>query len=531
MNIAQPTALDRIIGFFDPRAALRRIVARTQLQRAYEAAGPRDSWRPRRGGASAQADHMADATKLRYKARSLYQNVPYVTASVEARVDNIIGAGIGMRFTGPSADVLNTMYAQWSGECDADGQLDINGIEAASNRAMDIDGEVLVRLRPRRVEDGFSVPFQLQVLEIDWLDSTRNSLIGGMAPDMPAGNIIIEGIEYDPVGRVAAYWLWDQHPGDTTLIRGLRNFSKRLPAQIAGIPTIIHLFDPLRPGQRRGITRLASIIARVRDLQLYEDAVLARKNLETRLSVLVSGDASILANENQVDASSRAADSAVARATGDLGELRSGGITELPAGVNITTLDPKGSPAGAESQYLSDNLHIITSAVGVTYEMATGDMSGVNFSSARVRRMDVIRGFERAQWHVVIPRLLRPIADAFVQYAVLAGKVRQNVKYGVEFDPPKWDYVNPLQETQADALQVANGLTSLSAKIRARGDDPQKVFQEWGDDFEALAKREVRPGVSMLDVLFFLQKGTLRITDQTDAQLTGDPADATSAKK
>ncbi len=504
-------ALDRVIGYFDPSAALRRVVDRVRLQRAYEAASPRDTWKPRRGGASAQADHLADATILRTKARSLVQNVPYIAASLEALVANVIGTGIVPRFTGDQEKPLNALFTQWADVCDADGRLDFYGMESAAYRAMEQDGEVLIRLRPRRAEDGLPVPLQLQLLEIDWLDSTRNSLLGGNN-GVPAGNVVIEGIEYDPIGRVAAYWLWDQHPGDATLLQGFRSFSRRIPAA-----SIIHLFDPKRPGQGRGITRLAPIIARTRDTQLYEDAELARKNLEARLSVLVSGDASLMANELQLGgaAANGEADPALARRTGDLGELRSGGITEVPPGATITAVEPKA--AGGHVEYVGHQLHIITAAMGVTYEMATGDMSGVTFSSARVRLLDVRRGFEHTQWMILVPRLLRPLANAFATTAMLAGKVRDGSSYGVEYDPPEWDYVNPQQEAQADALQVATGLSSLSAKLRARGENPRKVFQEIADDFARLKE------LGVLDTLFFLQKGTLRFTDQTIDPITGDP--------
>jgi lambda family phage portal protein len=503
-------ALDRLIGVFDPSRALRRVVDRVRLQRAYEAASPRDSWRPRRGGASAQADHFADATILRGKARALVQNVPYIAASMDALVANVIGTGITPRFTGDQEKKLNTLWTQWVDVCDADGRLDFYGMLAAAYRAMEQDGEVLVRLRPRRPEDGLPVPLQLQLLEIDWLDSTRNSLLGGASGVAP-GNVVIEGIEYDILGRVAAYWLWDQHPGDATLLRGFRNFSKRVPAT-----SIVHLFDPKRPGQGRGITRLAAVIARTRDTQLYEDAELARKNLETRLSVLVSGDASLMANEMQLGGvnANGAADTALARRTGDLGELSSGGITEVPAGATIQTVEPKA--AGGHVEYVTHQLHIITAALGVTYEMATGDMSQVNFSSARVRMQDVRKGFEHTQWMILIPRYIRPIVDAFAAAAMLAGKARDG-SYGVEYDTPKWDYVNPQQEAQADALQVATGLSSLSAKLRARGENPEKVFAEIASDFEKLKE------LGVLDILFFLQKGALRVTDATNAP---NPVDA-----
>jgi len=514
-------ALDRVIGYFDPSSALRRVVDRIRLQRAYEAASPRDTWKPRRGGASAQADHFADATMLRAKARALVQNVPYIASSMDALVANVIGTGIMPRFTGDQGDKLNKLFAQWADVCDADGRLDFFGMQAAAYRAMEQDGEVLVRLRPRRPADNLPVPLQLQLLEIDWLDSTRNSLLGGSA-GVPAGNVVIEGIEYDSIGRVAAYWLWDQHPGDATLLRGFRNFSKRVPAS-----SIIHLFDPKRPGQGRGITRLAPVITRTRDTQLYEDAEIARKNLEARLSVLVSGDASMMANENQLLATGNgAADTNAARRTGDLGELASGSITEVPPGSTIETVEPKA--AGGYVEYVKHQLHIITAALGVTYEMATGDMSEVNFSSARVRLQDVRRGFEHTQWMIVIPRHTRPCADAFARAAIDAGKVPEGAKYVLEYDTPKWDYVNPAQEANADALQVATGLSSLSAKLRARGENPDKVFAEIGADFNRLGDMKVG-NQSVLDILFFLQKGSVRMADL--AADDGAPASGKAAKK
>ncbi|HKW84876.1 MAG TPA: phage portal protein [Burkholderiaceae bacterium] len=518
--IARANLLDRLIGAFDPSRGLRRIIDRTRLQRAYEAASPRDTWKPRRAGASAQADHFADATILRGKARALAQNVPYIAAGMDALVANVIGTGIMTRFTGVQGDRLNTLWQQWVEVCDADGRLDLYGMQAAAYRAMEQDGEVLVRLRPRLAADRLPVPLQLQLLEIDWLDSTKNSSgPGSGGAGVPSGNVVVEGIEYDVLGRVAAYWLWDQHPGDATLMRGFRNFSKRLPAT-----SIIHLYDPKRPGQARGITRLAPIIARTRDTQLLEDAHLARKNLEARLSVLVSGDASLMANEFQQGASGDAASATVARQTGDLGELASGSITELPAGNEVTFIDPKATPGHVED--IKHHLHIITAALGVTYESVTGDMSEATFSSARMRQNDVRRLVEHTQWMVFIPRFCRTIAGAFVMAAIDAGKVPGNTVYTTEYDCPKWDYVNPIQEAQADALQVAAGLSSISAKLRARGENPATVFAEIKNDFDTLRE------LGVLDILIFLQKGSMRDTEQDADPASGEtpPAPKPAAK-
>lgn len=477
-----PNILDRIVGWVSPHAGISRHFARRQLERAYEAASPRDSWRPRRAGASANADHQADARTLRVKARALVQNVPYISAALKGLATATVGTGIIPRATGVDKDVINKLFKEWSKVCDADGRFDYYGLMRAAYFAMEQDGEVLVRLRTRRPTDGLPVPLQLQLLEIDWLDSARSGTVNG--------NTIINGIEYDMLGAVAAYYLWDRHPGDVAVARG-RAQSQRVPAK-----DIIHLFNPERPGQGRGFPRLASVITRVRDLQLYEDAELARKNLETRLSVLASGDLSNMDNPAAMGGDGAGQGNGVR----DLGELGGGNIFGMPAGMDFTVVEPKAAPGYVE--YVKFQLHIIATGMDVPYEMVTGDMKDTNFSSARVRLLDFRRAVQAMQWLVLIPKLLVPIHDAFVEHAFLAGKIKARDK-SVDFSPPKWDYVNPEQDVKADLAEIGGGLASISEKLRQRGYDPDVVFNELKGDIDKLRE------LGILDVLLFLQRGNL----------------------
>lgn len=492
------TTLDRLIGWISPRTGLARHFDRRRLQRAYDAASPRDSWKPRRAGASANTDHQSDAATLRNKARALVQNVPYIRAGLEALVSNTVGTGIVTYSTSKRyADILNPLYEEWAKVCDADGRLDLYGMQAAADRAMEQDGEVLIRLRPRYTSDGYPVPLQLQLIEIDWIDTARMSGAVG-------NNTIINGIEYDIFGAPAAYWLWDRHPGEQVgaLRSAMRTQSTRIPAS-----SIIHLYLPDRPGAGRGITRLASVIPRVRDLQLYEDAELARKNLESRLGVLVSGDVSSMANPV---AYSTPADPEAAARTGDLGQLPSGGIVGVPPGVNITTVAPQ--PSVGYVDYVKQQLHLIAVGMGVTYEMLTGDMRDVNFSSARVRLIDFRRQIEALQWLCLVPRLCLPIWHAFVDAAVLAGKI-QRPDYACDHSMPKWDYVNPQQDAEAELTLIGAGLLTISESLRRRGYKPAVVFAELASDFETLRASGV------LDVLLAMQGKKAATT-----QPTGQPA-------
>lgn len=482
--------VDRLIGWFNPHEGLRRFRARQMLVRAYEGASKKDGWVPKRAGASANTDHAMDAATLRVRSRSLFQNVPYMAQGLRSLVANVVGTGITPRWMGARAASFDKLWAAWAPHADADGRLDVYGLQAAAYRAMEQDGEVLVRIRPRRAEDGLPVPIQFQLLEIDWLDSQRTEKRGA--------NVIINGIEYDAIGRAVNYWLFDEHPGEQSIVTFRRASSHPVPAS-----SIIHLYTPERPGQGRGFPRAAPVIARVRDLQLYEDAELQRKNLETRLGVLASGDASMLAN-SPVDLSA-SGDPAEAKRTGELGVLPSGGITALPDGVNLTTVAPVAPPGYVD--YVKYQLHLIAAGWGVTYEMMTGDMKDVNFSSARVRMLDFRREAEMTQWLVLIPRLIDRMCRAFVDASVLAGLVPK-ANYDIDYSTPKWDYVNPQQDVKADLDEISGGLSSLSEKLRRRGYKPDQVYAEIADDVAKLRK------LGLLEVLPFF-KGAAQIEPET----------------
>lgn len=491
--------VDKVVGWFNPRAGLLRHHHRTQLERAYEAASPRDGWRPRRAGASANADHMADAATIRAKARALVQNVPYIEAGLEALVSATVGTGVKMRATGKDAERINVTLAEWSKVCDADGRFDLDGMIAAADRAMEQDGEVMIRLRPRRPVDNLPVPLQLQLLEIDWLDDSRIGRIGGFD--------VVNGIAYDALGAVAGYWLWDQHPGDVSLRRGMRTQSTFVAAD-----RIIHLYAPKRPSQGRGFSRLAPVISWARDLQTYIDAEAARKNLEARLSVLASPDPTVLANPA---ADGMPVSQSTMQTTGNLGELASGQITAVPAGTTITTVEPK--PAGGYDTHVKLHLHLIAAGMGVTYEMLTGDVKEVNFSSARVRLLDFRRSVDQMRWLTLVPRLLNPIYRAFIDAGELAGKFARD--YAVDYSWPKWDYVNPEQDVKADQLEMALGLASPSEKLRMRGYEPEQVFAEIKADLDRFK------ALGIDEWLLFKEKGKLPGDADAAAEATSKAAE------
>jgi len=189
---------------------------------------------------------------LRFRSRQLVRNDPNAAGGMDTLTANLVGMGITPRWqiddSGLKQKILD-LWADWTLEADVDGVLDFYGLQALAARSVIEAGEALVRFRPRRAEDGLSVPLQIQLIEADHLDASYNSVA-------PNGNEIRMGIEFDRRGRRIAYWLFKEHPGEFFPLSD--NATRiRVPAS-----QVLHVYRVLRPGQKRGMPWLASAARR-----------------------------------------------------------------------------------------------------------------------------------------------------------------------------------------------------------------------------------------------------------------------------
>src|SRR5262249_8232815 len=154
-----------------------------------------------------------------------------------------------------------------------DGRKSFYAVQGAVVRAVVQDGEVLIRRRRRRAEDGYAIPLQLQVLEADFLDTARTGVNG------PAGGPTIPGLGFGMPGNPTAHWLFEQDPGSNLM----SSASRRVPAS-----EIIHVFEEERPGQVRGVTRFAPAIITLKDLDEFGDAEMMRQKIAACFTAFVT---------------------------------------------------------------------------------------------------------------------------------------------------------------------------------------------------------------------------------------------------
>lgn len=461
--------LDKAIGLVAPRAALKRAVARGALDAVRDYAGAAlgrrtDGWRTPRTSADAENWHAQQI--LRNRSRDLTRNNPHVKKALGSWVNNLVGSGIVPRAsTGNKTfdDKVNALFLRWSGNCDAEGQLDFFGLQQLLVRQMIESGEVLMRRRMRRAADKLDVPLQLQLLEADHLDEFRVAYLGSNLGQ------IVNGVELDPLGRRRAYWLFPVHPGNSFVFPSPGILSVPVPAD-----QVLHLYRKDRT-QVRGVPWSHAIIRRARDLDDYDDAELTRKKIEACIVGFVEG-----ADASEGMAPPPADGNAVTDSAGLPVELfQPGMIARIADGRKITFNNPQ--VGGGYPESVAVGLHAVAAGMEMPYELLTSDLSQVNFSSARVGLVEFRRHCTAIQKLCIIPMALQPIWDWFTAAAYLAGELDRMVVPCV-WEAPAFESVNPLVDVNADQAEVRNGFDSLTAVIARRtGRDPAVVLQEIAD--------------------------------------------------
>jgi lambda family phage portal protein len=414
----------------------------------------------------------SEAPILRARTRQLIANTAHGANASETFVSYATGTGI---VPTPLIENVNQKkqvkqaFIDWTDEADADNLTDFFGLQSMIARALFDAGEVFVRRRDRFASDGLFIPMQLQLLEAEQLDISYNS----QAPI--TGNPIRCSIEFDKNvrSRRLAYWFFREHPGDGT-VQFQRNYERvRVPAD-----QILHIYKPLRPGQIRGRPWLTPGIVKLYDWDKYSDAELTRKlGAANYMGAITQDLGGNIADTGLVDEDDEADDSG----TVDI-DWVPGILPVLPKGHDIKWNDPADVGPNYEA-FAYRTLLELCAAMGLPYFSVSGDTSKANYSSIRSALLDFKRRMEQFQWETLIFQFCRPVyVKWWLPAAFLAGAVRlpgypanPRAYSRVKWIPPKWDWVDPYKDAQAEKLMVDSGFKARDTVIEERGDDPEEV--------------------------------------------------------
>lgn len=372
----------------------------------------------------------------------------------------------------PANRAVETHWAKWCDTADITGRMDFAHLCRVAVKSVARDGEVLARkIRRRDLPYGFAI----QLLEADRLDEAMNAV---------GQNFIIrQGVEMDDTGRPIALWVRNRHPGE--LYAAGRNDVERVP-----IADIIHLYLPERAEQVRGYSWFHAILVKAHQTADFTTAaVVAAKIGASKIAALERSD-------EAPDMTAALGDSQDAAGNVSM-RVEAGEIFALPPGHKLSSWNPEYPHANFDS-FLKAAMRGIAAGLDVAAHNLTGDMTDVNYSSARIAELS-----EREMWMVLQSWFIRgfvmPIYQEWLAIALLRGDIRFDVSGKAlpadklakfadasRFQGRRWKWVNPQQEIDAAGSAIGLGITSRTRLAAEQGDDFDDILDELADETAAL---------------------------------------------
>ena len=475
LKLRMPKWVENAITAVSPSWALRRQEARTQVARAstvknlYEGASFSAAAPPAGGHPLTDANaetRVRQSLRLRAVARDLRRNSALATKACLTITANVVGAGITPTVraaTDTRQKAVSALIKRHfeSTDCDADGRHNLYGLQALAMSAIVESGEVLIRRRIRRPSDGYALPFQIQVLESDFLDTNVDG-------QLPNGNFAAQGIEFDLRGQRVAYYLFPVHPGSISLGQTAGYRGQRVSADF-----VSHIYRVDRPGMVRGVSWFAPVIVRLKDFQDYIDAQLLRQKIAACFGAFVQTQDGAAPEYDEQGRPLQVSPSGLT-----VEGLEPGAIQYLREGETITFPNP---PTVQDfDAYSRVTLREIAAGLGVTYEALTGDLGVASYSGGRLGHLEFDRYIDQWRWQMLIPQMMDPV-QAWTQDAV-AAVTGSTEPFNLSWTPPERILIDPSTENDASKEAIRNGLSSRSEEIRKRGLDPEALDREIFED-------------------------------------------------
>lgn len=427
--------------------AFGRNIAKLFRRSGIEAGGGNRRWQGASLLGSPNQQTLAAQGLTRQRAAGQYANNPIANRAVETWVSALVGPGWQTRSQHPDKDTARALNSAFESL--------VFSLMPLVARSLVRDGEAFLRI-------SFDTAGQVRLKPVpsEQVDPTINRDLGG-------GARIVAGVEFDASDEITAYHILPEAPG---ALFTTYSAAVRVPAA-----DVLHIFDPLFPGQVRGLSWLAPVLLKLRDRDEASDALL----MQLKTAALLTGyirdpDGSFAGFDGQQDGA-------------DLNvSLEPGAMRVLPQGAEVTFSSP-GQGLQQAYEFLRAQDREIAAGVGLTFEALTGDLTQTNYSSARVGLLEFRRRAEMLQRQLIEGQFLRPLWRRWIDLRALAGEIEGagpdlSDFYQVRFVPPGWQWVDPKNEVEADARAIEAGLKSREEVVTGRGRDIDDLNEEIARD-------------------------------------------------
>jgi len=469
----------------------RRDAARSDIS---ELAG----WNP--GNRHAGAGRAFGLDMILNRSRDLDENNGWINAGLDRRVESVIGVAIRLSAQ-PKYELLNRDYdwrMKWTGNTQARFDVWANDIEHRNDARQMLsfgaqarlaylsyvrDGEACAEIR----DDARGLTNTTNVLLIE-----PERVVTPPLMSVQEGPHLRDGIAYNDNGAMTGAWVVSRHPGDFSAAAAKERYTFIPARSSTGRAKFIHVFNPRRAEQNRGVSRLAEIMVPAKMIDRVDRAEVNAALKSALLSIFIESSgkpediADMLAPAND-DALDPWLDAYVDFRGKNPVQVDGADVFQLFPGEKVQT-PPATHPNSNYPQFIRFVLQKIAGSLGISYPQLSQDWSGINYSSARALLNELWRSFMEDR-RFFTQAFLTPIYAAWLEIEVANGDIKipggpvnfyknKTAICMAEWIGPGRGSVDPLKEANADNLDTAAGRKSTVEAILERGRDPEDVLSE-----------------------------------------------------
>ena len=433
----------------------------------------------------AAGDLFGALTQIRAKARHLAQNDGYTKKFLTMIKNNVVGSdgfilqNKAMDDATNYDDYANTLIEYtWKefgkvGVCDITGRFSFRDVCNLMLTTQARDGESIALILKGRQYGKYA--FKIQMVEPDMLDESYTTRL-------PNGNIVYFGVEEDSYGKPVRYYFRKK----PTIPLMTNAFAYSNDHDIVDASQVIHLFDPDRISQSRGISMIVQSIIRLQMIGGFEEASLTNARITAAKMGFFTSEAG---GEYEGNAPK-----------GPDGKLRMnvrpGLLEQLSPGLDFKQFSSE-FPSSQHDMFIKSILRGVASGLGVSYNTLANDLEGVNYSSIRAGLLD-----ERESWKsyqsFFIEHFLDIVQPQWLEMALLNNAINLPITKYDKFNKAtwigrRWAWVDPLKEVNAAIAAIDAGLKSRTQVMGEQGSDVEDVFKELSNE----QKLAIKYGVTL----------------------------------
>lgn len=402
---------------------------------------------------------------LAERAEDLFRNDAWAASAVNGRVDNVVGRGIRVQARIQAEDV----------------GLPEETVETINNRLETIYHELNryeAHRRKQRVAErcagiyGESIEVISDVGAADKPIPLAVQVVNPKRVQTPPGRIgdkrIRMGVEVDDLGTAIAYWIRKTEPYDTL---NINDAFDRVPAD-----RVLHTFEPLFPGQLRGVPWMAPGMGILKDLKDFCEAHLIGEQISACFAVFIKtqNPAGIAAyNATGTDSGCRRIE-----------DIAPGMVNYLNPDEDVTFSSP-ARPGNTLGPYVLHHLKGFASSIRYPFELLTKTYDN-SYSGGRLSLIDGRVAFGCWQ-QGRIDMSLSPFWHRLVDEAVMLGLVPEIDPAAYHANPWPWrrhqwippgmEWIDPRVDAESNRMAVEDGFKPKSEIIAGLGGDFDEVNQ------------------------------------------------------